>query len=503
MIAQKFFEAMELLGLALSYDDVRLRTGYSEVEPALVDIASMFSRRVPLKLPIVSASMDTVTGGEMAIAMAKAGGIGVVHRNMTIEAQVKQIVRVKLHLNGLIDEPLTVQGDQTMEGILEWLNRKKHRFHSLPVTDSENRIIGILTKNDFDMCDNLRCKAEEVMTRELVKAEPCTDLETAYKIMKEKKKKVLPLFGEDRKIKGMYVFSDVKRMRTGNQNGFNTDENGHLRVAAAIGTGDEEYERALRLAEAKVDVILIDTAHGDSKRVIDVLHRLKRDSKLTKIDIVVGNVSEGDSAKRLVDAGADGIRVGQGPGSICTTRIIAGVGCPQVTAVHQCAQAILGSGVPVNADGGIKHSGDIPIAIAASAHSVTLGSLLAGTDESPGEVENYSGIPHKVYRGMGSLGAMQSSEAARNRYQERGTEKDRLVPEGIEGMVPYKGPVASVLHQYAEGLRRGMGYVGAATIEEMRTKARFLRMTAAGLRESHPHDVRITKNAPNYSGKES
>ncbi len=299
----------------------------------------------------------------------------------------------------------------------------------------------------------------------------------------------------------MYVFTDVERVKTGSQTGYNVDHCGQLRVAAAIGTGGAEVERAKLLAEVRVDVIVIDTAHGDSATVFDILRALKEHPATSQIDIVVGNVSEGESAKRLAQAGADGIRVGQGPGSICTTRIIAGIGCPQVTAVYNCAEAVKKYDIPVCADGGINNSGDITVAIGAGAHSVMLGRLLAGTDEAPGESVTIRGIPHKAYRGMGSLGAMNDSATAKERYGETSTEKDRLVPEGVEGAVPYKGAVSSILHQNVEGLRRGMGYVGAASIEALRRKADFHRISAAGLRESHPHDVIITTDAPNYNRK--
>jgi IMP dehydrogenase len=495
---REFFTIMAKQGLALSFDDVRLKSGHSEVTPTSVSITTKFSRNVELKCPIASSPMDTVTESLMAIAMAKAGGIGVVHRNLEPVRQAAEVARVKSYLNALIAKPVTVYGDQTIEQIENRRLQERFTFQSFPVVNHEGRLIGLLTKNDFDMCDDMSLKAEDVMTRNLVTAPSGTSLAEAYEVMKRQKKKVLPLSTKDGRIAGMYVFSDVKRIRTGTQDGYNTDPGGHLRVAAAIGTGAEAYDRATLLAAEGVDVIVIDTAHGDSKPVYEILKSLKQQPVVSKIDIVVGNVSEGDSAKRLVDKGADGIRVGQGPGSICTTRIIAGIGCPQVTAVYNCAIAIQGSGVPICADGGIKNSGDIPIIIGTGAHSVMLGKLLAGTDEAPGEMVTIRGVPHKTYRGMGSLGAMQDNEASRQRYGEHNTSKDRFVPEGIEGAVPYKGPVLTELHQQLEGLRRGMGYVGASSIEELREIADFHRISAAGLRESHPHDVLITKDAPNY-----
>ncbi len=497
---RQFFEAMAQQCLALSFDDVRLKTGYSKVPPSLVDISSKLSQHVGLKCPVVSSPMDTVTESRMAIAMAKAGGIGVIHRNLDPVRQAAEVARVKSHLNALIAKPVTVFGDDTIEIIDNMRRDNGYTFHSFPVIDREGRLIGLITKNDFDMCDDVSLPASVVMTKEsdLLTAPLGTKLEEAHRIMTEKKKKVLPLIDDNGRIKKMYVLSDVNRIRTGTRDGYNTDVGGHLRVAAAIGTGEEAVQRALLLAEESVDVIVIDTAHGDSLPVFEALKNLKKLLSGKNIDFVVGNVSEGESAKRLVDAGADGIRVGQGPGSICTTRIIAGIGCPQVTAVYECAKAIEGSDVPICADGGIKNSGDIPIIIGAGAHCVMLGNLLAGTDEAPGEIVTIRGVPHKKYRGMGSLGAMKDNAASRQRYGEQGTVKDRFVPEGIEGAVPYKGSVLSELHQQVEGLRRGMGYVGAANIEELREKADFHRISVAGLRESHPHDVVITQDAPNY-----
>ncbi len=499
---REFFNAMAQTGLALSFDDVRLKSGFSVVPPASVDISSRFSRNVRLKSPIVSASMDTVTESRLAIAMAMRGGIGVIHRNLTPTRQAAEVARVKTHLNALIARPVTVFGDRTIKQIEAMRRREGFTFQSFLVISRKGRLIGLLTRNDFDMCEDLDMKAREVMTRKLVTAPSGTSLAEAYKRMRSEKKKVLPLVTPDGMPAGMYVFSDVKRVCTDSQSGYNTDPNGHLCVAAAIGTGHEELERAKLLIHAGVDVIVVDTAHGDSKDVYTTLAKLRKMTRGKGVDIVAGNVSEGDSAKRLVDAGVDGIRVGQGPGSICTTRIIAGIGCPQVTAIYNCATAIKRSGVPVCADGGIEHSGDIPIAIGAGAHSVMLGKLLAGTDESPGDIVTIRGVPHKTYRGMGSLGAMQDNAASRQRYGERGTSKDRLVPEGIEGAVPYKGPVSAEIHQLLEGLRRGMGYVGAASIAELHKKADFHRISPAGLRESHPHGLLITHDAPNYRREE-
>ena len=493
---QDFFSKMEAIGLALTYDDVRLKTDYSEVMPDLVDIQSKFSRNIPLKMPIVSAAMDTVTEHEMAIGMAKLGGIGVIHKNLTPEQQAKEVARVKHHLNGRINTPITVLDIETIETILQRKEEKGYAFHTFPVLAADGKFVGILSQTDFDFCENHSRLARELMTINPITALPNTTLDEAYAIMQKNKKKVLPLVDLDGKLTGMYIFSDLKRVKTGSSANYNLDANGRLRVAAAVGTGLDTAKRLELLMAENVDVIVVDTAHGVSKPAIEVLKEIKRQYT---IDVVIGNISQGKSAKELLDAGADGIKVGQGPGSICTTRIVAGVGRPQVTAIYYCALALEGSDVPVCADGGINNSGDIPIAIGAGAHSVMLGRLLSGTKESPGDTVYHQGRQYKKYRGMGSLGAMKEHTGSRERYNQG---KGVLVPEGVEGIVPYAGELAEVIHQHVGGLRKGMGYVGAATIEELRQKADFDRMTQAGKDESHPHDIFITEDAPNYSGKQ-
>ncbi len=491
----RFFKLMANSGLALSYNDVRLKTGYSEGLDS-IRMTTLFSRRVPLNVPIVSSPMDTVTESKMAITMAKFGGIGVIHRNLTPQAQAEKVVRVKLHLNGLVSKPICVFGDETIEAIEQRRQEKGYTFQTFPVIDRQGKFIGLLTSNDYVFCENMKSLANQVMTNSVITAPSGTDLNKGYEIMKEKKKKVLPLLDNNGCVVGMYVFTDLKRIKTGNSEGYNTDPKGHLRVAASIGTGEEEMERAKLLIESGVDAIVIDTAHADSKPVFMMLKNLKETFPDT--DIVVGNISEGTSARGLVEAGADGVKVGQGPGSICTTRIVAGVGCPQVTAIYNCACAIQKSQIPVCADGGITYSGDIPVAIGAGGHSVMLGRLLAGTDESPGDIVYIRGVPYKGYRGMGSLGAMQESKSSRQRYGQSNAGKDQLVPEGIEGVVPYQGSVTNLLYQYVEGLRRGMGYVGARSIMELREKADFHRISSAGLAESHPHDIDHIQDSPNY-----
>ncbi len=492
MVKDKFFEKMEALGLALTYDDVRLKSGYSETEPAAVKIESRFSKRITLKVPIVSSAMDTVTEAPMAIAMAKIGGLGIIHRGLDPETQAKAVRKVKLHLNGLVASPIAVRPDDSVQSVLEMREEQNYNFHSFPVTDESGKLLGIVTQNDFEMCADKSSKVSEIMTAvaKMITAPAGTSLEDAYQKLTDSKKKILPLVDDSGKLAGMYVYSDLLRLISGSTTTYNIDSNGHLRVGAAVGTGEDALSRAELLSEAGVDVIVIDTAHGDSKNVFEALKALKQ--KFPNIDIVVGNVSEGASAKRLADAGADGIKVGQGPGSICTTRIIAGIGCPQVSAVYNCVKALQGMDVPICADGGIKHSGDIPIAIGAGADSVMLGRSLAGTTETPGSIKDTAQGRFKVYRGMGSLGAMRASKASRERYRQADASKDKLVPEGVESVVPYQGDVASVLFKQIGGLRAGMGYVGADTIKSLQEKADFHRISNAGLAESHPHDVAIT-----------
>jgi len=486
--------------LALTFNDVRLRTGHSQVMPDLVSTESRFSKNVGLKIPIVSAAMDTVTESKMAITLAKLGGLGIIHKNVSIDEQAKQVAKVKHSLNGLIENPICVLETESIEEILARMKEKNYSFRSFPVLNSSKKLVGILTGNDFDFCDDETKLVKDVMTSSdrILTVPVGTDAKKAFEIMQKTKKKVLPVLKENGDLFGMYIFSDVKRIVTGSSEKYNTDSKGRLIVGAAIGTGKEALLRAEKLVEENVDVLVIDTAHGDSKPVFDTLKELKK--KFPKVDVVVGNVSVGSSAKRLAEAGADGIKVGQGPGSICTTRIIAGVGRPQVSAVYDCAKAVEEFNIPICADGGITSSGDITIAIAAGASCVMLGNMLAGTDESPGETIFLQGQPWKSYRGMGSLGAMETNKGSRERYLQSDTSKGMLVPEGIDGVVPYKGKVRDVIVQYVGGLRRGMGYVGAATIEELREKGEFDRITNAGLSESHPHGVKITKDSPNYKG---
>ena len=497
----KFFEKIEALGLALSYGDVRLKTAYSEIAPNEVKLKSKFSRNLPLNAPLVSSPMDMVTEHKMAIALALSGGLGIIHRALSVKDQAKEVSRVKFYLNGLIEKPICLSGRDSVKSVLKLIEEKKYTFRSFPVLDARGRLAGLISGNDIEFCPDLRLKVAQIMTKlkNLVTAQNGVTLKQAFALMQKTKKKILPLLDKQNKLTGMYVYSDVKRIITGGSPSYNLDANGNLRAGAAVGVGKEALERAEQLSQRGVDVLVIDTAHGDSRAVLETLKELKQ--KYSKIDVVAGNVSEAESAERLARAGADGIKVGQGPGSICTTRVVAGIGCPQVTAVYNCSRALRGSGVPICADGGIEYSGDITVALAAGADSVMLGKMLSGTDEAPGEVFIRNGLPFKQYRGMGSLGAMQASVAARERYGQAETGKDKLVPEGVEAVVPYKGEAAKIIFQALGGLKSGLGYTGAADIKELQAKADFYYISSAGLSESHPHGVTLEKQAPNYLGR--
>lgn len=487
-----FFKKTEEQRIALTFDDVRLKSGYSKVMPDDVDLESKFSRNIGLKIPIVSAAMDTVTEHQMGIGMALLGGLGVIHKNMSPEEQARRVSKVKYYLNGLIDKPICVRKEQSIAEILKMKKEKEYSFNTFPVIDKKDRLVGILSKNDFDFCKSGSIKAGEAMSKEVITAPKGTKLEKAYEVMFENKKKTLPLVDKDNRLAGIYVFKDVKRIMMENPGGYNVDENGQLVAAAAIGVND--FERLELLIEKKINVVVIDTAHADTESVVQNLKEIK---KKYKIDVVVGNVSEPESTKRLIKAGADGIKVGQGPGSICTTRVVAGIGSPQVSAVYKCSKIAQEYGVPVCADGGLKYSGDIPIALGAGAHCVMMGGMLSGTKEAPGDVIFREGRQWKIYRGMGSVGAMEEHKGSRERYRQSSGKKS-LVAEGVEGLKPYKGGLSQVMFQYINGLRRGMGYVGAADIAELHRKADFVRISGAGKAESHPHDILITREPPNY-----
>jgi len=481
--------------VALSFGDVRILTGYSEVDPISVDVSSRFSRRVPLYSPISSAAMDTVTEHKMAITMARAGGLGVIHRGLNDEMQLNEAIRVKTYLNAVIEKPVYVLSTTTLEEIENMMATKKLNFQSFPVINSDGNVVGVITEDDFLFSQNNSVVAGTVMQKAFAPAG--TTVQEAYQIMRKKRIKALPLVNEKGKLVKMYTLSDLNRIMNNKHDRYNVDSSGHLRVGVAIGVGDV-VEHAIDLVKIGVDVLVLDTAHGNSLRVYNTLAALKRELANYDVDIVVGNVSEGDAAKRLANAGADGIKVGQGPGSICTTRMIAGIGCPQLTAIYNCASAVEGSGIPIIADGGISHSGDIPIAIAAGADCIMTGMLLAGTDEAPGEVIISNGIKYMSYRGMGSPGAMKNVRVAQ-RYGATG--KDNLVPEGVEARVPYQGSAEVVIKLLEGGLRKGMGYMGVPDIRSLQDDTNFYFVTKSGMEESKPHGVSF-QSTSNYSAKE-
>lgn len=485
-ITTKFFR------LGLTFDDVLLIPAYSEVLPHQTTITSRFSKNIPLNVPIVSAAMDTVTESEMAIAMAREGGIGVLHKNMSPAEQASEVKKVKRAESGMIIDPITIYKNATVEEVNQLMFQNK--IGGIPVVDKQNKLVGIVTNRDLRFEKNNNRSIGEIMTQKnLITAPMGTSLAQAELILQNHKIEKLPVVDQDNHLVGLITFRDIIKVKV-NPNA-NKDHLGRLRVAAAIGVSEESYARAVALIKEGVDALVIDTAHGHSAGVIQMLQKIK--SEFPQVDVVVGNIATGQAAKYLVEAGADAVKVGIGPGSICTTRIITGVGFPQLSAIVEVAQAIKETGVPIIADGGIRYSGDITKAIAAGADSVMLGSLLAGTQESPGETIIYEGRKFKTYRGMGSVEAMQ--KGSKDRYfQQNENEVGKLVPEGIVGRVPYKGELRETMHQFVGGLKAGMGYCGAVDIDALKD-SQFIQITAAGMRESHPHDVTITKEAPNYS----
>jgi len=475
----------------LTFDDVLLVPAESHVLPNDVSTRTRLSRSIELSIPIVSAAMDTVTEARLAIALAREGGIGVVHRNLSIEDQVAEVDKVKRSESGMIVEPVTLPPDAFVRDALELMAR--YKVSGIPITDAAGILVGILTNRDLRFEDDVDQPVTALMARNLITAPVGTTLAEAEEILHRHKVEKLPVVDAGGKLRGLITVKDIQKKIQYPQ--ATKDERGRLRVAAAVGVGPDALERAQALVAAGADVLVVDTAHGHSRGVLEMVRKIK--SAVT-VDVVAGNIATGDAARALIDAGADAVKVGVGPGSICTTRVVAGVGVPQVTAIYDCAEAAAPEGVPVIGDGGLTSSGDVAKAIAAGADTVMLGSLLAGVEEAPGEVILYQGERFKEYRGMGSLGAMKARSYSKDRYFQGDVEDvDKLVPEGIEGRTGYKGPLEQVVHQLVGGLRQSMGYCGAATLEEMKG-ARFVRITAAGLRESHPHDVTITKEAPNY-----
>ncbi len=490
MLDEKFF------GEGITFDDVLIMPAYSEVLPSETDVSTYFTRKIRLNIPIVSAAMDTVTEAKMAIAMAQLGGIGVIHRNMDIDAQAEEVDKVKRSESGMILKPITVHPDARLQEALDLM--AKYKISGVPVVDKDGKLVGILTNRDIRFVTDTSIPVREVMTKDnLITVKEEVSLEEAKRILHEHRIEKLLVVDEEFKLKGLITVKDImKKIKYPNAS---KDKYGRPMVAAAVGVGKDAFDRAKALVDAGVDVLVIDTAHGHSKKVLDTLEKLRE--RFPDVQIVAGNIATGEAAKALIERGADAVKVGVGPGSICTTRVVTGVGVPQITAILEVYRVAREYGVPVIADGGIKYSGDITKAIAAGADTVMIGSLLAGTDESPGEIVLYQGRSYKVYRGMGSLEAMRKGKSRDRYFQDEESYEGsgaKLVPEGIEGRVPYRGSVMQMVPLLVGGLRAGMGYAGCRTIEELKRKAKFIKITTAGLRESHVHDVIITKEAPNY-----
>jgi IMP dehydrogenase len=477
------------LPLALTFDDVLLLPAESDVLPRQVDVSAQLTRKLRLQIPLVSAAMDTVTEARTAIAMAQAGGMGFIHKNMSPAQQALEVTKVKKYESGMVVDPVTIEPEARLYQALELM--RQHDISGIPVT-RKGRLLGIVTNRDLRFEKNLEQKIEDVMTRDLITCREGISQEQAKELLHKNRIEKLLVVDEKFELKGLITIKDIEKTRA--HPNAAKDEHGRLLVGAAVGVGPDRDERVHGLLRAGADVIAVDTAHGHSKAVVESVRVLK--SNFRDVELVAGNVATGEAAAALCEAGVDAVKVGIGPGSICTTRVVAGVGVPQISAIDNCVRAAARAGVPCISDGGIKYSGDIVKAIAAGAHSVMIGSLFAGTEEAPGEVILYQGRSYKSYRGMGSMGAMK--QGSRDRYFQAGEEDLKLVPEGIEGRVPYKGPLAMNVHQLVGGLRAGMGYTGCRTVEELRTAAKFIRITQAGLRESHVHDVQVTQEAPNY-----
>lgn len=479
---------------ALTFDDVLLIPGYSEVLPKDVSLKTRLTRGIELNIPLLSAAMDTVTEARLAIAMAQEGGIGIIHKNMTIEQQAAEVRKVKRFESGVVKDPITIEADATVGDLFDLT--RQNNISGVPVLHHGD-LVGIVTSRDVRFESNMAAKVRDVMTpkERLVTVKEGEDTQVVRKLLHKHRIERVLIVDDQYRLKGMMTVNDIEKAKAYPL--ASKDDQGRLRVGAAVGTGADTGDRVAALVAAGVDVIIVDTAHGHSKGVIDRVRWVKEN--FPEVQVIGGNIATGAAAKALVEAGADGVKVGIGPGSICTTRIVAGVGVPQISAVANVAAALAGTGVPLIADGGIRFSGDLSKAIVAGASAVMIGSMLAGTEEAPGEVELFQGRSYKAYRGMGSLGAMAQAQGSSDRYfQDSSAGAEKLVPEGIEGRVPYKGAMSAIVHQLMGGLRASMGYTGCATIEEMRTKPEFVRITGAGMAESHVHDVQITKEAPNY-----
>jgi len=486
-------ENQKIIGQAITFDDVLLEPSYSDVVPAEVDVSTHLTSRIELRIPVLSSPMDTVTESAMAIALAQEGGLGIIHKNMSIERQTAEVEKVKRTANGIIDNPATLPPTASARQARELMDQLN--VSGIPIVLPDRKLVGIVTRRDLRFLGDLDVAVSDVMTKEnLVTATGTITLSEAEKILMGKKVEKLLLVDEDFRLTGLITIKDID-----NQRRFPNackDEYGRLRVGAAVGVHD--YERAASLIKTGVDVICVDSAHGHSANVLETVRELKRQFGRHNVDIIAGNVATYEGAKAIVDAGADAGKVGIGPGSICTTRVVSGVGVPQITAIMAAVEAARATGTPIVADGGIRYSGDITKAIGAGAHAVMLGGLLAGLEESPGQRILYRGRVYKAYRGMGSLGAMVQGSSERYR-QGDGQQPEKLVPEGVEGRVPYRGPLGPFVYQLVGGLKAGMGYCGARNIEELRSKARFIQVSVAGVRESHPHDITITQEAPNYT----
>ncbi|MBM2845191.1 MAG: dehydrogenase [Bacteroidetes bacterium] len=483
---------LKIIGEALTYDDVLLVPAKSGVLPREVNIRTKLTRSIELNIPLLSAAMDTVTESEMAIAIAREGGMGILHKNMAIVRQAEEVGRVKRSESGMILDPITVRADQKVRDVLALMN--KYKISGIPVVDGSNRLIGIITNRDLRFEPDENQSVADIMTREnLVTAPMGTKLEQAERILQKHKVEKLPVVDKHGVLKGLITFKDIQKKRR--HPDACKDQHGRLRVGAAVGVTADTIDRVKALTRADVDLVVIDTAHGHSHGVMEMVRRVRKE--FPSLELMAGNVGTAEATRDLIRAGADAIKVGIGPGSICTTRVVAGVGVPQLTAILECAKVALKARVPLIADGGIKQTGDIAKALAAGADAVMIGGLFAGVDESPGDKVLYEGRSYKVYRGMGSLEAMK--QGSKDRYfQDAEDDLQKLVPEGIEGRVPYKGPLGDTVYQMVGGLRAAMGYCGARTVAELKANARFVRMSDAGLRESHPHDISITKEAPNY-----
>jgi IMP dehydrogenase len=475
----------------LTFDDVLVLPSKSNVIPAQADVSTKFSRKINLNIPIVSSAMDTVTESKMAIALAQQGGIGIIHRNLPIDKQAEEVDKVKRHESGMIVDPITMRPQNRIFEAIEVM--KRFRISGLPITDENNKLVGILTNRDIRFETRRNLPIEKIMTKDLITVPLGTSLEEAEKLFHKHKIEKIMMVDESYHLKGLITYKDIlKRIQYPRSA---KDSFGRLRVGAAVGVGEETLERVKALVEAKLDVLVIDTAHGHSQRVLDTVKMLKKE--FPKQELVAGNIGTEEAAKELVDLGVDALKVGVGPGSICTTRVVTGAGIPQITAISDVYKVTQIAGIPLIADGGLKYSGDITKAIVAGASSVMLGNIMAGTEEAPGEVIIYQGRSYKTYRGMGSIEAMR--QGSRDRYfQDTLSAEDKIAPEGIEGRVPYKGSVVNIIQMMVEGLKAGMGYAGCKTIQELQKKGKFIKISSAGVRESHVHDVIITKEAPNY-----